>query len=189
MGSSFPDQGLNSQPLQWKCSLNHWTSREVPSVSFFLLFILCAGVKFLSEENVPYVAANSVFPWEEGFLGSSVGKESDCNAGDPCSIPGLGKSAREGISYPLQYSGLGNSMDCIVHWVAESDMTERPSLSWEGVSSGPSHVARTSLAFCLQVRSTQPSDPDSSLLAIYSRGEQMATQRLVHESSSEQLHL
>ena len=39
-----------------------------------------------------------------GFLYSSVGKESTCNAGDPSSIPGLGRSAGEGIGYPLQYS-------------------------------------------------------------------------------------
>ena len=40
----------------------------------------------------------------EGFRGSSVSKESACNAGDPGLIPGLGKSAGEGIGYPLQYS-------------------------------------------------------------------------------------
>ena len=39
-----------------------------------------------------------------GFLHSSVGKESACNAEDPGSIPGSGKSAREGIGYPLWYS-------------------------------------------------------------------------------------
>ena len=39
-----------------------------------------------------------------GFTDSSVGKESACNAGDPSSIPGLGRSAGEGIGYPLQYS-------------------------------------------------------------------------------------
>ena len=39
-----------------------------------------------------------------GFLGSSAGKESTCNAGDPHSIPGSGRSAGEGIGYPLQYS-------------------------------------------------------------------------------------
>ena len=39
-----------------------------------------------------------------GFPGSSVGKESTCNAGDPSSIPGSGRSAGEGIGYPLQYS-------------------------------------------------------------------------------------
>ena len=39
-----------------------------------------------------------------GFLRSSAGKESACNAGDPGSIPGLGRSAGEGLGYPLQYS-------------------------------------------------------------------------------------
>ena len=38
------------------------------------------------------------------FPGGSAGKESTCNAGDPSSIPGLGRSAGEGIGYPLQYS-------------------------------------------------------------------------------------
>ena len=83
-----------------------------------------------------------------GFLRSSAGKESACNAGDPGSIPGLGRSAREGIDYPLQYSwaslvagfdswvgkipwrreqlyplqysGLENSMDYIIHGVRKS---------------------------------------------------------------------
>ena len=89
---------------------------------------------------------------ELGFLDSSVGKESNCNAGDPGSIhwrsiplqyswtslvdklvkkptlsagdlgsiPGLGRSPGEGKGYPLQYSGLENSMDCIVHGVAKN---------------------------------------------------------------------
>ena len=51
------------------------------------------------------------------FPGSSAGKESACNAGDLGSISGLGRSAGEGKGYPLQYSGLENSMDCIVHGV------------------------------------------------------------------------
>ena len=41
---------------------------------------------------------------ETPFLGSSAGKESICNAGDPSLIPGSGNSAAEGIGYPLQYS-------------------------------------------------------------------------------------
>ena len=40
----------------------------------------------------------------EGFPDSSVGKESACNTGDPSSVPGLGRSAGEGIGYPFQYS-------------------------------------------------------------------------------------
>ena len=94
-----------------------------------------------------------------GLPDSSVGKESARNAGDPGSIPGLGRSSGEGIGYPLQYSwasllaqlvknppqcgrhgynpwvgkipwrrkgyllqycGLENSMNCIVHGVAKS---------------------------------------------------------------------
>ena len=97
---------------------------------------------------------------QKGFPDNSVGKESAGNAGDPGSIPGSGRFAREGIgyplqcswaslvaqlvknlpamqetwgsipglgrspgegeSYPLQYSGLENSMDCIVLRVANS---------------------------------------------------------------------
>ena len=41
---------------------------------------------------------------QEGFPDSSVGKESTCNPGDPSLIPGSGRSTREGIGYPLQYS-------------------------------------------------------------------------------------
>ena len=51
---------------------------------------------------------------------SSVGKEPACNAGDLGSIPGLGRSPGEGKGYPLQYSGLENSMDCMVHRVTKS---------------------------------------------------------------------
>ena len=99
-----------------------------------------------------------------GFPDSSFGKESTCNAGDPGSIPGSGRSTgagigyplqyswaslvselvknlpamqetsaqslgwedspREGKGYPLQYSGLENSMDCISPWSCkESDKT------------------------------------------------------------------
>ena len=52
--------------------------------------------------------------------GGSAGKESTCNVGDLGSTPRLGKSPGGGKSYPLQYSGLENSMNCIVHGVAKS---------------------------------------------------------------------
>ena len=55
-----------------------------------------------------------------GFLCGSAGKESACGAGDLSLIPGLGRSPGKGTSYPLQYNGLVNSMDCIVHGVAKS---------------------------------------------------------------------
>ena len=87
-----------------------------------------------------------------GFPCGSAGKESACNGGNRSWIPGLGRSPGEGIDYPLQYSGaslvaqlvknlpamwetwvrslgwedpLENSMDCIVHGVAELDRTEQ----------------------------------------------------------------
>ena len=49
--------------------------------------------------------------WYLGFPDSSAGKESACNAGDLGLIPGLGRSPGEGKGYPLQYSGLENSMN------------------------------------------------------------------------------
>ena len=55
-----------------------------------------------------------------GFPCGSAGKESACNAGDLSSITGLERSAGEGKGYPLQYSGLESSMDCIVHRVRNS---------------------------------------------------------------------
>ena len=63
--------------------------------------------------------------WGSGFSGGSDGKESACNAGDPGSIPGAGRSSGEGNGYPLQYSCLENSVDrgawqATVHGVVES---------------------------------------------------------------------
>ena len=65
-----------------------------------------------------------------GFPDGSDGKESACNAGDPGSIPELGRSPGEENGNPLQYSCLENSMDreawrASVHEVTESDMTEQ----------------------------------------------------------------
>ena len=78
--------------------LNHWTTQEV----------LHSSYNFWS--NFPFI----------GFPDSSVGKESTCNAEDPSSIPGKGRMAGGGKSYPIQCSGLENSMDCIVHGVVKS---------------------------------------------------------------------
>ena len=55
-----------------------------------------------------------------GFPCGSGGKESTCNVEDLGLIPGLERSPGEGKGYPLQYSGLENSMDCIVHGVTKS---------------------------------------------------------------------
>ena len=75
----------------------------------------------------------------EGFPDS--GKESTCNAGDSGSTPGLGRWTGEGKGCPLQYSGLEDSMDCIIHGIAESDRTEQLSLSFSLSSTGASASA------------------------------------------------
>ena len=61
-----------------------------------------------------------------GFPDSSVGKESTCNAGDPSSIPGSGRSSGKGISYPLQYS-----------WASLVAQLEESSCSARGLGSIP----------------------------------------------------
>ena len=55
-----------------------------------------------------------------GFPSGLAGKESAYNVGDLGSIPGLRRSPGEGKGYPIQYSGLENSIDCIVHGVVKS---------------------------------------------------------------------
>ena len=67
-----------------------------------------------------------------GFPCGSAGKESVSNAGDLGSIPRLGRSPLEGKGYPLQYSGLENSIDCIVHGVAKSWTQLRTSIAGPG---------------------------------------------------------
>ena len=77
-GSQFPEQRLKLCLSGEARSPNHWATRE------FAVLRLCR--------------------LGNGLPNSSVGKESTYNAGDPGSIPGAGRSAGEGIGYPLQYS-------------------------------------------------------------------------------------
>ena len=65
-----------------------------------------------------------------GFLDSSVGKESVCNAGDLSSFPGSGRSAGEGIGYPLQYSWASLVAQLVKNLLAMQE-TWVGSLSWE----------------------------------------------------------
>ena len=124
-------------------SLNHWTAGEflvwancnlITSLRAFLVaqlvknrlqfrrpwFDSCVGKICRRRDNSPPT------PLFLGFPGDSAGKESTCNAGDLGSIPGLGRFPGKGNGYPLQYSGLENSMDCVVHGVTKS---------WTGLSS------------------------------------------------------
>ena len=58
-----------------------------------------------------YIIFIAIYIFFMGFPGGSEGKVSACNSGDPGSIPGWGRSPREGYGNPLQYSCLENPMD------------------------------------------------------------------------------
>ena len=88
-------------------------------------------IQFLGLED-PLEKESLPTPVFLGFPCGSAGKESACNAGDLGSVPGLGRTPGEGKVYPLQYSGLENSMD----WgCKESNMTEWLSLSTQNYAS------------------------------------------------------
>ena len=65
-----------------------------------------------------------------GFPGSSVGKESACNAGNPSSIPGSGRLSGEGIGYPFQYSSASLVAQTVKNLPAMQE-TQVRSLGWE----------------------------------------------------------
>ena len=67
---------------------------------------------------------------DKGFPGGSAGKESACNAGDPSSIPGLGRTPGEGIGYPLQYSRASLVAQTAKNLLAMQDTWVR-SLGWD----------------------------------------------------------
>ena len=92
------------------------------SLIFFTLILCCMTF------NVCSTCEFHIFICQYHVPGSLDGKASAYNVGDLGSILGLGRSPGEGKGYPLQYSGLENSMDFIVHAVAESDTTEKLSL-------------------------------------------------------------
>ena len=81
--------------------------------------------------------------------------DSTCNVGDLGSIPGLGRSPGEGKGYPLQYSGLENSMDCIVHGVTKS-WTRLSDFYFHGPGSPRGKVNSTKMqAVCAEVPAKQ----------------------------------
>ena len=92
-------------------------------------------VQFLGQED-PLEKDQATHSSILGFPWDAAGKESTYNVGDLGSIHGLGRSPGEGKDYSLQYSGLENSVDCIVHspWgCKELDTTERLSLTHHSV--------------------------------------------------------
>ena len=96
---------LVSRGGRWKPPL--YFPHPSPSFSQFLIFTLLFSscCCFLIAFGILNVLKSLVLiPHTLGFPGSSAGKESSCNAGDPSSIPGLGSSPGEQIGCPLQYS-------------------------------------------------------------------------------------
>ena len=80
--------------------------------------------------KIPWRRDRLPIPVFLGFPCGSAGKESACNVGDLGLIPALGRSPGEWKGYPFQYSGLENSMDCIVQGVAKSWTRLSDSLSF-----------------------------------------------------------
>ena len=82
------------------------------------------------EKSLPGLEKSTFSLWAMVFPHSSVRKESTCNAGDPSSIPGSGRSSGEGIGYPFQYSWA-----CLVAQLVKNPPTMREtwvlSLGWE----------------------------------------------------------
>ena len=78
------------------------------------------GLSYSRVRKIPWRRDRLPLPVFLGFPYGSAGKESAWNAGDLGSVPGLGRSSGEGNVYLIQYSGLENSMDCIVNDVAKS---------------------------------------------------------------------
>ena len=101
------------------------TSRCVQTPSFRLVTVslfsksVLNGLNCLSFVHAFQVTFSPKNHLVHSFPGGSAGKKSACNEGDLGSIPGWERSPGEGKGYPLQYSGLENSVDCIVHGVTK----------------------------------------------------------------------
>ena len=105
------------------------TCSSITELDYFWFYILdpdSVVLAFWSKEIIPLYLVLIIkevlnkYNLRACFPCGSAGKESACNAGGLGLVPGLGRSSGEGKGYPLQYSGLENSMDSIVHGVAKS---------------------------------------------------------------------
>ena len=86
------------------CLLSHIKAYHVPWKKPQSFLLACQSLNQFGEvTSLRYSVYLSLLHWV-GLSDSSVGKESTCNAGDPGSIPGSGRSPGEGIGYALQYS-------------------------------------------------------------------------------------
>ena len=118
---------VNYQGQKWESSdVGKAHTVEGNRAETSLIAELVKNLPAMQEALVQFLVGK--IPWRRDrlptpvFLGSpcgSAGKESACDVGDLDLIPGLGRAPGEGKGYPLQYSGLENSMDCTVHGVPE----------------------------------------------------------------------
>jgi len=117
--------GLQSMRLQrvWhNCASEHTHTISSDVKDLFKLFTISTSIsslkKYLSKSFIHFlIKVSFFFFWticksSLGFPGGSADRESTCNVGDTGLIPGLGRSPGEEKGYPLQYSGLENSMNC-----------------------------------------------------------------------------
>ena len=100
----------------WGCKESDKTERLTLTFTWCPTLGKHKGDMSLGEHSTTKLALALV----QGFPCGSADKGSTCHAGDLGSIPGLGRYPGEGNRHPLQYSGLENSMDCIVHGVSKS---------------------------------------------------------------------
>ena len=124
MGRS-PGEG-NGNPLQYSC-LENPINRGEPG-----------GLQSMGLQRVRH-------DWATFTHSLTADKESAWNAENVGSIPGSGRSPGEGIGYPLQYSGLENSMDCTVHGVTKSQTRLR---DFHFPSLHPAHKAQNICGSC-----------------------------------------
>ena len=115
---SLPSEPLGKSLVQrCKCILCHWCNGVNTAHTKIIMVSLLRRIFHSVLGNTTELNSSN---YRKGFPCGSAGKESACNVGDLGLIPGLGRAPGEGNSYPLQYSALKNSMDCIVHEVAQS---------------------------------------------------------------------
>ena len=111
-------------PKYWRFSFSIGPSNEYSGlISFRFDLLAVQGIlKGLLQHHSSKASILLCSAFFMGFPDGSADKESACNVGDLGSIPWLGRSAGERNGYPLQYSGLENSVNCIVHVVTKSQI-------------------------------------------------------------------
>ena len=116
---------LSRWPKYWSFNFTISSSNEHPGlISFRIDWLDLLAIQGILKSLLQHHISKASILWHSafflGFPCGSAGKESACNMGNLDLIPGLGIFPGEGKGYPFQYSGLENSLDCIVHGVAKS---------------------------------------------------------------------